>query len=228
MAKSIPLKNRAAAELIGTLFFVFLAAGSVVSANLLGISGGMALLFIALTTGLALALGVSLTMGVSGGNLNPAVTIGLLAAKKISAHDAAVYIVAQIVGATIGAALLLLLFPVATGAQVFWGTPTLGTYVGIPQAIIVEAVLTFMLLLAVFGTAVDPRAPKIGGFGIGLTVAADALVGGQITGAAMNPARALGPAIVSMHFTAFYVYIIGPVIGAVLAALIYERFIMRR
>ena len=95
------------------------------------------------------------------------------------------------------------------------------------QGICVEAILTFFLLLAVFGTAVDERAPKIGGFAIGLTVALDIMVGGAISGGSMNPARSLGPAIVSMHFAAWYVYWIGPILGAIIAALIYKELILK-
>ena len=103
------------------------------------------------------------------------------------------------------------------------------------KAILVEAALTFLLLFAVFGTAVDPRAPKIGGFGIGLTVGVDILLGGPITGAAMNPARTFGTGIVAFlsgnlptFWSQHVVYWAGPVIGAVTAALIYDRFIMEK
>jgi len=222
------MKSRLTAEFVGTLFFVFIAAGSVVSAAYLGIPAALTIPFVAVGIGLALALAVSATMGVSGGHLNPAVTIGLFVANKIKGKEAILYIIAQVLGATVGAALLFVLFPVSVGNAVYWGTTTLGNGVTILQGIAVEAILTFFLLLAVFGTAVDERAPKIGGFGIGLTVMLDILVGGAISGGAMNPARAIGPAIVSMHFAAWYVYWIGPIIGGVVAALVYKELILRR
>lgn len=222
------MKARLTAEFVGTLFFVFLAAGSVVSAAYLGIPPVLTIPFVAIGIGLALALAVSATMGVSGGHLNPAVTVGLFVANKIKGKEAILYIIAQVLGAMIGAALLFVLFPVSVGNAVYWGTTTLGNGVTILQGIAVEAILTFFLVLAVFGTAVDERAPKIGGFGIGLTVMLDILVGGAISGGAMNPARALGPAIVSMHFAAWYVYWIGPIIGGIVAALVYKELILRR
>jgi glycerol uptake facilitator-like aquaporin len=91
--------------------------------------------------------------------------------------------------------------------------------------IAVEAVLTMVLLFAVFGTAVDPRGPRIGGFAIGLAVAADVLVGGPLTGAAMNPARWLGPAVVAGAYADWYVWWVGPLLGAAAAALVYRLFL---
>jgi MIP family channel proteins len=227
MAKAISLKSRLSAELVGTLFFVFIAAGSVVSAAYIGLPSVLVIPFVAFSIGLALALAISLTMGVSGGHINPAVTVGLWVAKKIKGREAILYIIAQCIGATIGAALLFVLFPAAIGNAVYWGSTTLATGVGALQGIAVEAILTFFLMLAVFGTAVDERAPKIGGFGIGLTVALDIMVGGAISGGSMNPARSLGPALVSMHFASLYVYFVGPVIGAIVAALIYKELILK-
>lgn len=228
MERTPSMRSRLTAEFVGTLFFVFLAAGSVVSAAYLGIPGVLVIPFVAIGIGLALALAVSATMGISGGHLNPAVTIGLFVANKIKGREAILYIIAQVLGAVVGSALLFVLFPVSVGNAVYWGTTTLGNGVTIVQGIAVEAILTFFLVLAVFGTAVDERAPKIGGFGIGLTVMLDILVGGAISGGSMNPARSLGPAIVSMHFAAWYVYWIGPIIGAIVAALVYRELVLRR
>jgi MIP family channel proteins len=226
--KPTSLKSKLTAEFVGTLFFVFLAAGSVVSAAYLGVPSYLTIPFVAAGIGLALALAVSATMGISGGNLNPAVTVGLWVANKIRGKEAILYIIAQVLGATVGAALLFVLFPASVGNAVAWGSTTLGSGVTIMQGIAVEAILTFFLVMAVFGTAVDERAPKVGGFAIGLTVALDILVGGAISGGSMNPARSIGPAIVSMHFAAWYVYWIGPIIGAIIAALIYKELIMKR
>ncbi len=225
---SAKLSTRLSAELIGTLFFVFIGAGSVVAAQYLSLPGYIAILFIAIANGLGLALGISITMGTSGGHLNPAVSVGALIAGKISARDALAYIVAQCIGATIGAMLLYGFFPSVIGNQVSWGTPSVASDVTVLQAIFIEALLTFFLMFAVFGTAIDKRAPKIAGFGIGLTVFLDAMIGGPLTGAAMNPARAIGPAIASLNFANWYVYWIGPIIGAVIAALLYSRLIMER
>jgi glycerol uptake facilitator-like aquaporin len=92
----------------------------------------------------------------------------------------------------------------------------------------IEAVLTFLLVFSIFGTAIDPRAPKIGGFGIGLTVAFDILVGGPLTGAAMNPARHLGIALAAGRLENSWIYWVGPILGGTVAALLYQRFLLPR
>ena len=222
----VKLSKKLAAELFGTLFFVFLGAGSVLAVSAFNIPGYLAIPVIALANGLALALAISATMGISGGHLNPAVSIAALVAKKINARNAAAYIVAQLVGATIGALLLYGFFPVQIAAATSLGAPSLSSSVTVLQAIFIEGLLTFFLVFAVFGTAIDPRAPKIGGFGIGLTVFLDAIIGGPLTGAAMNPARALGPMVASLTFANWYVYVIGPIVGGIIAALVYSKLIM--
>ncbi len=222
------LSKRALAEILGTLFFVFLGAGSVVAAYAFNLPFDVSLLVIAIANGLGLALAISATMNISGGHLNPAVTIGAFLAKKIKPKDALVYIVSQVIGAAIGASLLYGFFPVAATSAVSLGTPAVASGVSVLQAIFIEGVLTFFLVFAVFGTAIDSRAPKIAGFGSGLTVFLDALIGGPLTGAAMNPARALGPAIASLNFANWYVYWIGPIIGGMIAALVYSRLIMKK
>jgi MIP family channel proteins len=221
--------KRYAAEFFGTLMFVFLSAGAGVAIASLSPSVGYVGIFAgAVATGIALALAISATMGVSGGHINPAVTVAMFSVGRIKLGEAAGYIISQVVGAVIGAALLWVLFPAAVGAAVQWGTPTASASIGSIQAIAIEAILTFFLVFAVFSTAVDERAPKIAGFGVGLVVMIDALVGGSLTGAAMNPARWAGPAIVSGFYANWYVYIIGPVIGAILAALLYTYLILEK
>jgi len=107
------------------------------------------------------------------------------------------------------------------------GTPDLGNGIGPAQGIVIEAILTFFLVFVVFGTAVDARAPKIGGLAIGLTVALDILAGGPFTGGAMNPARAFGPALAGVHWNHHLVYWIGPLLGGALAGMIYGRFLIK-
>jgi MIP family channel proteins len=221
MAKTAKLSQRALVEFIGTLIFVFVGAGSVVAVHFLSPTYP-GLLVIALANGIGLALAITFAMNISGGHMNPAVTIGMLVTKNIKALDSLVYIIAQVLGATVGALLLVALMPAAAGAAVSYGAPALAPSVGLLQGIALEAVMTAFLVFMVFGTAVDKRAPKIGGFGVGLIVVLDAIVGGPLTGAAMNPARAIGPMIASMSFANWYVYWIGPIIGAVVAALIYS------
>ena len=213
------------AELIGTFAFVFIGAGSIITNTLT--HGALGTLGIALAHGLALSIVITVFAATSGGHINPAVTVGFLVTRRIAPLLGLLYIVAQLVGATLAGLLLRAMYPVAVWQAASLGTPLLAPGVSIGTGVLVEAVLTFFLLLAVFGTAVDPRAPKIGGFGIGLTVAFDILMGGALTGALMNPARTFGPALAGGFWQNEYVYWIGPIIGAVIAALIYEYVILR-
>src|SRR5487761_145706 len=234
--QSMPnLGQKAVAELVGTFLFVFVGAGSAVTlAYVAASASGSNLLVVALANGLGLGIGITATMSVSGGHLNPAVTIGILVARKISIPHAVVYIISQVIGATIAGLLLTTILPSSFGNAAGWGAPAIANTISVGQGIVFEAIMTFLLVFTVFGTAVDPRAPKVGGFAIGLIVAADVLVGGPFTGAAMNPARAIGPEIAGAYltgasaFTNWYVWWVGPIIGGVIAALIYGYIILRR
>jgi aquaporin Z len=121
-----------------------------------------------------------------------------------------VYIIAQCLGSFVGALLLKAIFPADIVAAAGLGTPAPAAGVSFGMVVFVETILTFLLAFAVWGTAVDPRSPRIGGFGIGLTVLIDILVGGPITGGAMNPARVLGPALAGGGWDAHAAYWIGP------------------
>jgi MIP family channel proteins len=169
---------------------------------------------------------ISSTMGISGGHLNPAVTLGLLTARRIDGKNAIVYIVAQLIGAALAALAIKALLPAPMVRASIAGTPQLAGTITVPLAIGMEALLTFFLVSAVFGTCVNPDAPKIGGFGIGLTLFFDIMVGGPFTGAAMNPARAFGPALTSGVWTSHAVYWIGPIIGGVVAGLLWDRVLL--
>lgn len=227
MAKSPELYRKLLMEGIGTFLLVFIGAGSIISSSYFS-PGASQIIVVALAHGLALAIAVTLAMAISGGHINPAVTIGMFVAKRIKAADAVAYILAQVVGAYIGAALLFLIMPSSLGAAVGWGAPALSSSVTVFQGILIEMAITFILVMSVFGTAVDPRAPKIGGFGIGLTLMMCILVAGPLTGAAANPARAIGPMFVTYNFTNWYVYWIGPILGGILAALIYQYIILKK
>lgn len=209
------------AEAIGTFLFFFVGMGAVVMGSHTG-DGGGGLVGIALAHGLALAVLVSALGPISGGHFNPAVTLGVWITGRIDATRAGVYVVAQLLGALAAGLALRLIFPESSWEPVAIGTPAIGAGITILGAIAIEAVLTILLLMAVFGTAIDRRAPKIGGLAIGLAVAADILMGGPLTGAAMNPARWFGPAVASGTFTDWYVWWIGPLLGAAVAALIYR------
>lgn len=211
-----------AAEFFGTALFVFLGVGSVVMSPA---AGPVAPLMVALAHGVALAIIVTATMNISGGHINPAVTAGLWMARKVDGRTAGGYVAAQLTGAVLGAALAKALLPVAAAKAVSLGTPGL-TNLTLFQGIWIEAALTFFLVSAVFGTAVSPEAPKVGGFGIGLAVFVGALVGGPLTGAAMNPARAFGPAIVSWQLTSQAVYWFGPLLGSMAATMLWKYVLL--
>ena len=158
---------------------------------------------------------------ISGGHFNPAVTLAVWIMGKITPLRAGAYVVAQLIGALGAGFALKVVFPEAWQATNI-GSPALGPGITPAIGIAIEAVLTALLVLAVIGTAVDGRAPKIGGLAIGLAVAADILMGGPLTGAAMNPARWFGPAVAAGAFADWYVWWIGPALGAAVAALVYR------
>ncbi len=209
------------AEFIGTFALIFIGVGAIASDHLTG--GKLGLTGIALAHGLAIAVMVSATAAVSGGHLNPAVTIGLFTTGKIDAVNAVSYVISQCLGAICAAALIKTIVPAAALTAVGMGTPNFGADVTPGMALGAEIVLTFFLMFVVYGTAVDKRAPKVGGLFIGLTVALDILMGGPISGAAMNPARHLGPALLGGGVENIWLYWVGPVAGGVLAAQVYKR-----
>jgi len=208
------------AEAVGTFLFFFVGAGAIIVNT--GTEGGVSLVGIALAHGLVLGVLVSAMGAVSGGHFNPAVTLGVWIAGRIASRTAVTYVIAQLVGALIAGLTLRAVFAESMWVPAQLGTPALGLGFGPVAGIAVEAILTMVLLFAVFGTAIDPRAPKIGGLAIGLAVAADIMIGGPVTGAAMNPARWFGPAVAGGFLDNWYVWIIGPVIGAAVAAAIYR------
>ncbi len=209
------------AELIGAFGLSFIGAGAICADAFTG--GKVGLLGIAVAHGLVLSIMVSATGHLSGGHLNPAVTAAFLATGRMKWEQAAQYVVAQLVGASIAGFALKAIFAPATWAKVHLGTPALAASVSQGTGIFVEAILTFFLIFAVFGTAVDAAAPKIGGFGIGLTIAFDILMGAPLTGAAMNPSRAFGPALAAGYWNGHVVYWIGPMLGGVIAGLVYDQ-----
>lgn len=213
------------AELVGTALFVFFGAGSLV-ANAAGIPLGPT--GIALAHGVGFAVLVTMTMEISGGHLNPAISLALWLAQKIDGRRFATYVAAQLIGAIIGTLLIKAFFATGVGRVTSLGTPQISGALTLFEAIAVEALLTFFLVSAVFGTAVSPNAPKVGGFGIGLAIFTCALVCGSLTGAAMNPARAFGPALVSLDWHGQIAYWIGPGVGASLAAALWKYLLLPR
>jgi MIP family channel proteins len=214
------------AEFVATALFVFLGAGSVVmnaaSGNSLGVVG------IALAHGVGIAVLITMVMTISGGHLNPAVTFGLWIAEKIDSATLGRYVAAQLLGGIVAALLVKALLPASAARVSSLGTPQLANSLGLLEGIALEALFTFFLVSAVFGTAVSSQAPKVGGFGIGLAIFVCGLVGGTLTGASMNPARAFGPALVSWDWHAHAAYWIGPAAGAALAAALWRFQLLPR
>ncbi len=212
------------AEFIGTFGLVFIGGGSVVvneASAALGLPG------VALAHATVLAVMVTALMRISGAHFNPAVTLGLWLTNKIEAKDAGLYVLTQLIAAVVAALLIKELLPAVAGEISGYGTPRIAGDVNLIQAILIEAILTFFLVSAVFGTAVSSEAPSgIGGFGIGLVLLFDILVGGPLTGAAMNPARAFGPAAVAGEWVGQGAFWIGPLLGGAAAALVWGKVLL--
>ncbi|MYD93871.1 MAG: aquaporin [Chloroflexi bacterium] len=204
------------AEFVGTLTLIFIGSLSAAVAfeALDGGTGGVVLA--GLAHGLILVALIYGIGAVSGCHINPAVSIALAAIGKFDWRSVPGYILAQLAGAVVGA---LLHAAVRAKGATHYGLPLPGTDVGAGQALVLEAVLTFFLVSVIIGAAVSGKATKgFHGLAIGLTLAASWLVGGALTGAALNPARSFGPAIVALNFDSIWIYWVGPVVGGLLAA----------
>ena len=222
------------AEVIGTFFLCFAGIAAILS-TMEPINSGAGLVGIALAHGLALSIAVNAFGGISGAHFNPAVTIGMLSTGRIQPPLAVAYIGAQLVGGSLAALACVIIFPDTTVDAAKLGIPLPGgDWVTTNTVLFVEFILTFLLVTAIFGTAVDTRgqAVKIGGFGIGLTVTFDILAGGPVTGASMNPARSFGPAFVYAMsggegaFQLHWCYWVAPIAGGVAAAIVYHHLLL--
>ena len=208
------------AELIATLLFVFVGAGSVIVVG--GPSDSGAVVTIALAHGLAIALLVAAIARVSGGHINPAVTFGAVITGRLKLTTGVLYVGGQLAGAVTGA--LLLEAAVVGDVEGSLGAHSLnlGALDGEGAGVMVEAVLTFVLVFTVFATAIDPRGlANLAPVAIGLAVLVDHFVGVPLTGASMNPARSFGPALVADVWSDHWVYWVGPLAGGGIAALAY-------
>jgi aquaporin TIP len=209
--------RRCVAEFVGTFTLIFIGGGA-------GIVSGQDIVAVALANGLAIGIMVSNLGHISGGHFNPAITLGFLTTRRIEARLAVLYWAFQLLGAIAAALILRAIF----AHSLFLGAvphPAIGD----GKALLIEIVLTFFLVWAVFATAVDPRGAfkSIAGLAIGLTITMDVFMGGPLTGAAMNPARAFGPELVGDFWGGAWIYWVGPAIGALLAALGYDYLYLR-
>lgn len=213
------------AEFVATFTLVFIGVGAIATDYLTG--GASGLFGVALAHGLAIAVMVAATASISGGHINPAVTIGLLSVGKIDFKNALFYIVSQCLGAIFAMVIIKLCFPSGILWDVKFGVPAVSDAPEFTttMALVTEIVLTFLLMFVIYGAAVDRRATKLGALFIGLTICMDILMGGPISGAAMNPARHLGPALMGGGMSETWLYWLGPVVGSVLAAQLYHHFL---
>lgn len=214
------------AECIGTFALIFIGAGSICASQLPGVQSG--LVGVALAHGLTIAVMASATGHISGGHLNPAVTLGAAVTRRIAPALAVAYVLSQLIGAVVAAFILRRAFGQGVWGPVGLGTPQLGNGIGDFGGFAIETILTFFLVFVVFGTGIDARGPKIGGLAIGAAVCLDILMGGPLTGAAMNPARALGPALAAGVWEHHWVYWAGPLLGGAMAGLVYDKLVAPR
>jgi MIP family channel proteins len=224
------IPQKLTAEFLGTFALTFFGAGSICADQFLHGAGGLGLFGIAAAHGLAIAIMVSALGHISGGHFNPAITIGFWVTKRFSTMDVVMYWAAQIVGAIVAAFLLRVLVPEETWRAVALGTPEMARDFPRLAAMTLEAITTFFLVLMVFATAVDEKGTfrSIAGFAIGLSITLGIMVAGPFTGAALNPARAFGPALVCPHWANWGVYWVGPLAGGFIAGLLYDSLYLKK
>jgi MIP family channel proteins len=215
------------AEFIGPFALVFIGAGSILI--------GGDLVAVALAHGLAIGLMVAAAGHISGGHYNPAVTIALFVGGKIGLIKSAAYIVAQLLGAVVAALLLDYIFDKST-VDLVNSVPLVnydgdsdGFIIGRGRTLVIEVILTFFLVYVIHGVAVDSRgAHAIAPLAIGLTITMDIFMGGPLTGAAMNPARHFGPALVQSEWKDAWLYWVGPIVGGVIASILHNYIFIPR
>lgn len=207
------------AEFIGPFALVFMGVGSILL--------GGDIVAVALAHGLAIGLTIAATGHISGGSFNPAITLGFVIGRRITPLMGVAYVVVELLGAAAAAIVLVILFPSEIRDPVHLGTPAIGAGFSAGQGMGIELVLTFFLMYVVYGTALDKRGPStIASLAIGLTITMGVLAAGNATGAAMNPARSFGPALIDGHWDDAWVYWVGPAIGAAIAALLFHYILV--
>ncbi len=221
--RSIESWRDALAELFGTGLYVFVGVGAVIASGIA--SGGeldaARLVAIALANGLGLAVAIYATMHVSGGHINPFVSIAAALARRIRPAKAAMYVACQLAGGVLAS--LLLVYVTPNAAEGSLGARSLADGVSVGMGFTIELVLVFALVFVVFAVAMDRRAPAaLAPLAIGMAFLVIHLVAVPLTGAGLNAASVLGPAVVSGHWTDHWLYWVGPIAGGALAALAYQ------
>jgi len=210
------LRRRAAAEALGAFALVFAGCGAIIADAVHG--GSLGAVGVSLVFGLVIMAMIYATGHLSGAHLNPAVTIAFTLTRHFPRREALAYVGAQLLGA-IGAALLLLAVWPSQPAALGTTLPSVGD----GSALVYEGALTALLMFTIMAVATDTRAVGAGAaIAIGGAVGLDALFGGPITGASMNPARSIGPALVSGELHDLWIYIAAPIAGAAIGALAYQ------
>jgi MIP family channel proteins len=217
-------------EFLGTLFFIYVSTGAVVSVTYVGPLNSGAIAVIGLAFGFGLAAMIYAAANISGGHINPAVTIGFIVAKKIYVLKGFFYIFSQLAGAMVGSALLRATTPEIAWRPVNLGATAVNGNVSLAQAVFLEFIITFMLVYTVFATVGIPKSRngmgKLAPLAIGLSVLAGHLLGAPFTGPSMNPARSFGPAVVSGYWENHWVYWVGPFPAGIIAGLIYKYLLL--
>jgi MIP family channel proteins len=205
------------AEAIATFALIFVGAGSVMA--------GTGTLAIAFAHGLVLAVMIYAIAHISGAHINPAVTISMWATKRMKSVEAVKYIISQLVGASVAALLLTGIY-----GNIARSVNNLGTGISPATGLLVEIILTFFLVFAIFATAVDKKSNNSShaALAIGFVLIFDHIIGLSLTGSSMNPARTFGPALASGMWANHLVYWIGPIIGALIAAFLYQKAFMKK
>ncbi len=226
------LAQKLLAELVGTFGIVLIGIGAICADQYLAAIGkpGFGSLGIALAYGMAVAAMISAWGQISGGHFNPAVTIGLWVTRRLGSIESILYGAAQLLGSLLGAYTIKAIVSDSVWEQVALGTPALAQDFTHAHAMALEGVTAFLWVSVALATLpnLGAREDRRGGLAVGLTVAMCALVAYPFTGAAMNPARAFGPALASHHWTNHGVYWVGPLFGAIFAAFLCDRFFLRQ
>ncbi|HEY1349910.1 MAG TPA: MIP family channel protein [Ktedonobacteraceae bacterium] len=210
------LARKVGAELVGTFGLVTAGCGAIIVSS----QGALSAIGVALAFGVIIAVMVAATGHISGGHINPAVSIGLAVTGHLPWRDLPFYLLGQFVGAILAGLTLLGIFG-SSALTLTVNAPAL--HVGLLQATCVEALLTAFLVFVISAVATDTQGiGKVAAFAIGATILVDALWGGPLTGASMNPARSFGPALLTLHWTNLWIYFVGPIIGGIIGAVVYH------